>query len=165
MCVLLVPRCALVKTRTLNPVPSCRVSPFSYSLPRNAELESTSGLVFRYADVLSPLLKLVGLLLALLAPRRRFGVPVVEHLSGDDAIAQGGHGERDDDERVSGLLNGGEDAGQAAQRQHEHGDGRQLTGAAVQVVRPRLDYLTAQDHRNGGGLEKPEYVDGRQTAD
>lgn len=68
-------------------------------------------------------------------------VPVVDHLGRDEAVHRGGHDVREDDDRVSRLLDGREDPGRGAAEQQENGHGRQLAGALLAVVGHGLDQL------------------------
>ena len=71
----------------------------------------------------------------------RGGAPVPYHLKCDEGIAGRSHDERPDQHGVVGLLDAGEDSGQAARGQQEHGHRRELTRVAVTVVGEGLHQL------------------------
>ena len=69
------------------------------------------------------------------------GVPIVKDLGADNGVGQTGHGVRDNDQVVTRLLDGREDARHTAGKQEAHGDGRELAGAAVLFVLHNLNQL------------------------
>ncbi len=76
------------------------------------------------------------------------GVPVVDHLSANDAVGER-RGDVDEDEHdVARLLHRREDARHGAARLHEDGHGRQLAGASRLVIGRRLDHLVAPSANN-----------------
>ncbi|KAJ8888762.1 hypothetical protein PR048_008254 [Dryococelus australis] len=87
-------------------------------------------------------------------------VPVVDDLHSDDEVDGGGGDVGEHDSHVARLLDGGEDARQRAEQQHEARGGRQLARAPVAVVRQRLQALQQGAHTFAFHLLQPKYCKG-----